>query len=257
MQDFPAHLLLPRVLLIDDDMVSREVMATVLTLSGYTVHTAADGIEALALLDTNDSDPEVILMDTQMPGLSGVGLVRELRARSRARVLAISGSDAPDDVTAAVDGFLLKPFGSDALRKALEKFALAVRDATPQVSEAEVPVLRPETLASFRESMAEERVREIYAAMMADLAQRIETLEQAFARRDQGEVRRIGHSIKGGCAMAGAAQIARIGTLLESVTFDGGPGPGSDQLDNRTHLLSDLRSAVSNLERILKAEFPA
>ena len=39
---------LPTILLIDDDMVSREVVATVLTMSGYSVHTASSGGEALS-----------------------------------------------------------------------------------------------------------------------------------------------------------------------------------------------------------------
>lgn len=257
MQDFPAHLLLPRVLLIDDDMVSREVLATVLTISGYTVHTAADGIDALALLDAGDSNPEVILMDTQMPGLSGAGLLRELRSRARARIFAISGSAVSDEITALADGFLLKPFGSDALRKALEKFVPPMRPSAPHEIDANLPALKPETLASFRESMAEERVREIYTAMMADLARRMDALDEAFARLDQGEVRRIGHSIKGGCAMAGAARIARIGALLESVSFDAESRSGSDQLDNKSGLPNDLRTAAADLERILKVEFPA
>jgi CheY-like chemotaxis protein len=253
MLDFHAHLLLPRVLLIDDDMVSREVLATVLTMSGYTVHTAADGASAVELLSGGDSRPEVILMDTQMPGLSGAELLNQLRARSRAKIFAISGSPAPDEVTAAADGFLLKPFGSDALRHLLEEKGPPVRLSTIAEDDAEAPVLKPETLAQFRDSMSEDKVREVYTAVMVDLNQRIETLDAAFARQDGDAVRRIGHSIKGGCAMAGAAQVARLGAMLESITFD----PGSDQLDNRARLLRDLRAAASNLERILKAEFPA
>ena len=42
---------LPTILIIDDDMVSREVMATVLTMSGFMVHTASDAMDALAILD--------------------------------------------------------------------------------------------------------------------------------------------------------------------------------------------------------------
>jgi CheY-like chemotaxis protein len=41
----------PTLLLIDDDLVSREVMATVLTMSGYAVHTAEGGAPALKLLE--------------------------------------------------------------------------------------------------------------------------------------------------------------------------------------------------------------
>jgi len=186
-----------------------------------------------------------------MPGLSGVRLVDALRARTRAKVFAISGSAAPDEVTAAADGFLLKPFGSEELRKALSNHMTRMRPASPVEADVDAPALKPETLKSFRESMSEEKVREIYTSMLADLWQRVEALQAAFARRDEAEVRRIGHSIKGGCGMAGAAQVARLGALLEGVRFEG----GSDQVDNTSNLLDDLHAAVVDLERILKAEF--
>ena len=69
----------------------------------------------------------------------------------------------------------------------------------------------PETLAQLREMMPEAAVRQIYAAIVADLARRIAALETAIANRDAAEIRRIGHAIKGGCGMAGALQAARLG----------------------------------------------
>ena len=51
MLNFEARRKLPTLLLIDDDLVSREVTATVLTMNGYTVHTAVDGTAALEMLD--------------------------------------------------------------------------------------------------------------------------------------------------------------------------------------------------------------
>lgn len=253
MLDFHAHLLLPRVLLIDDDMVSREVLATVLTMSGYTVHAAESGEAALAMIDAGESRPEVILMDTQMPGLNGIPLMDALRARSRAKVFAISATKPGPDLLGMADGFLQKPFGSDALRKALDQYGPPIKLSTTPPGEDDPPVLKPETLASFRDTMPEEKVREIYTATMADLAQRMAALEIAIDNLDLDAVHRLGHSIKGGCAMAGAAQVSQMGALLETVTFE----PGSDHLDNRQRLLRDLRAAVTNLERMLKVEFPA
>ena len=100
--------------------------------------------------------------------------------------------------------------------------------------------------------MPEEGVREIYAAIVADLADRTVKVQAALARGDAAEVRRIGHAIKGGCAMAGAQQAARLGALIESGMLD----PRSNQLDN-SNVLGDLRAAVRNLQRMLEAEFPA
>jgi CheY-like chemotaxis protein len=246
---------LPLVLLIDDDLVSREVTATVLTMNGYIVHTAEGGAAALALLTAAEDrpqalQPDVILTDSQMPGLNGTQLIGELRARSQARIYVVSGSSPPPELTAAADGFLLKPFSADAFRKLLEggkpeRGASLVNANDPVPNE---PVVSPEILAQFRKLMPEPAVRQVYEAVVTDLGRRIEALGAAMARGDSAEIRRIGHAIKGGCGMAGALEAARLGALLES---------GDNQLDNSAVLLRDLRAAARRLQNMLDAEMPA
>jgi CheY-like chemotaxis protein len=253
MLNFDTRRPLPTLLLIDDDMVSREVTATVLTMSGYTVHTAVDGAKALQMLASGECAPEAILMDAQMPGLSGTRLIAELRTRTRARVFAISGSNPPAEVAAAADGFMQKPFDADALAKLLDGRPLSGGPSRTSRLDPNQPVISPETLAQFRGMMPEIAVREIYAAVIADLTKRMQALEVAIARGNDGEVRRIGHAIKGGCGMAGALQAAHLGALFEEISADN----ESNHLDNSMALLSDLRAAARNLERMLEAELPA
>jgi CheY-like chemotaxis protein/HPt (histidine-containing phosphotransfer) domain-containing protein len=238
----------PRVLIIDDDMVSREVMATVLTMTGYDVHTAASGQESLTLLDSEIFSPDVILMDTQMPGLNGAALIVQLRARTRATIYVISGSQAPDSVIAGADGFLLKPIGPEALQQVLEQhiFELPAHSLAGASSALHPPVLSPKTLSRFRDMMKETAVREIYAAVMGDLARRRTALDAALQIGDGAAIKRIGHSIKGGCGMAGALEVARIGELLEA--------RGNDLEYIRT-VLPLLESAACNLQRMLDSEF--
>jgi CheY-like chemotaxis protein len=235
---------LPTVLIIDDDMVSREVMATVLTMTGYSIHTAARGEEAVALLDAGTCTPEVILMDAQMPGLKGARLVAELRARSKASIYAMSGSDVPDDLKKAVDGHLSKPFGPEALQQLMGQHHVVAAGEPDD----DAPVINQETLAQLRGMMPDASVREIYAAVVEDLDKRGKALQRAMAAGDTQEIQRIGHSIKGGCGMAGALQAARLGARLES---------RGDQLDNVPALLLELKAAGRNLRRMLEAEFPA
>jgi CheY-like chemotaxis protein len=235
---------LPTVLIIDDDMVSREVMATVLTMTGYTIHTATRGEEALALLEGGTCQPEAILMDAQMPGLNGARLVEELRSRSKASIYAMSGSDVADDLKRVVDGHLSKPFGPEALRQLMEQH----HPQPPREPEDDAPVIKPETLAQLRGMMPEPAVREIYSAVIDDLDKRVKALQRAMAANDTDEIRRIGHAIKGGCSMAGALEAARLGARLET---------RGDQLDNVPELLLELKAAGRNLRRMLEAEFPA
>src|ERR1700761_7343348 len=114
---------LPTVLLIDDDLVTREVIATLLTLHGHMVHTAEAGPQAIELLLAKTFTPGVILVDAQMPGLKGAELIDRLRQLSHAEVILISGSAPPDDLAAAADGFLLKPFGPEDLMVLLGQHA--------------------------------------------------------------------------------------------------------------------------------------
>jgi CheY-like chemotaxis protein len=241
---------LPIVLLIDDDLMSREVTATVLTMKGYTVHTAEAGVAALALLTAAEGQPaplqpDAILMDFQMPGLSGTRLIGELRMHTQARIYVVSGSYPPPEVTAAADGFLLKPFGAEALGKLLED---SKPDAATSLLDANDPVVSEEVLAQFRQLMPEPAVRKVYEAVVADLDRRIDALSNAMDKGDVAEVRRIGHAIKGGCGMAGALEAARLGALLES---------GDNQLGNRAALLNDLRTAAQRLKNMLDVEMPA
>jgi len=203
---------LPTVLLIDDDLISREVIATVLTLHGHMVHTAETGDDALKMLAAGTVIPGVVLMDAQLPGLSGTELIGELRAASKAEIIMISGSQPSDELVGAADGFLMKPFGPGDLAKELGQH----KPHRKQVIEETDPVVNPETLAQFRQLMTESTVREIYSAVVTDLHNRQEALEKAIADRHSDEVKRIGHAIKGGCGMAGAMQASRLGAVFES-----------------------------------------
>ena len=234
---------LPTVLIIDDDMVSREVMATVLTMSGYAIHTAAQGDEAVGLLDAGQCQPDVILMDTQMPGLQGCDLVEALRTRTKATIYAMSGSDVPEDVKAAVDGHLSKPFGPQNLQQLIEQHHIAPEPEP----EPEAAVVKPETVAQLRAMMPEKAVREIFEAVVEDLGKRQLALKKALSTGDTAEVRRIGHAIKGGCGMVGAMQAARIGSRLEAA---------SEQLSTSLALAAELESARLDLKRMLDADFP-
>src|SRR3984957_16773750 len=235
---------LPIVLVIDDDLVSREVIATLLTLHGHMVHTAEDGSEALQLLKAGTVIPGVILLDTQLPGLSGIELIAELRQLGYDEIVLISGSTPADDLIAAADGFLLKPFAPEDLQKLLGQHKPKIDQPAGDASEE--AVINPETLGQFRQLMPESTVREIYSAVVTDLHKREAALQSAIAAGDQEEIRRIGHAIKGGCGMAGAIQVSRLGAIFESK---------SDQLDNCTLALQELYSATERLERMLEKEF--
>jgi len=235
MLNFDVHQTMPTLLLVDDDLISREVIATILLMNGYNIFSADSGEAAVAQLQTGQYAPDAILVDAQMPGLSGIALITTLRTTCPAAIYLISASLPPTEAVAAADGFLLKPFDAAAVRTLL-------RGAPPVVS--------GKTLQKLRTMMTPAAVREIYGTVVGDLHQRIHALEAAIAHEDEDEMRHIGHAIKGGCGMAGALEAARIGARLEELP----DVIAGDQLDNELSLLRDLRGAAQRLERMLEKE---
>ncbi len=102
------------VLVVDDDADIRHALRLLLEDAGARVVSAANGLEALALLAIEA--PDVILCDLRMPVLDGLGFIRRLRRnprRAHTPVIAISALPTFDQERAheaGFDGYLAKPF---------------------------------------------------------------------------------------------------------------------------------------------------
>jgi signal transduction histidine kinase len=111
---------LPLVLLADDNADMREYIERLLAPQ-FRVVTAADGEQALALLERER--PDLILSDIMMPRLDGFGLVRKIRAEARWRELPVillsarAGEEAKiEGLDAEADDYVVKPFAARELR---------------------------------------------------------------------------------------------------------------------------------------------
>jgi len=80
------------ILVVEDDKILREFICEVLSASGYTVHAASNGAEALQILDRNDQPIHMLLTDVVMPGMSGRALTAHSAVAQRGmKVLYMSG----------------------------------------------------------------------------------------------------------------------------------------------------------------------
>jgi two-component system cell cycle sensor histidine kinase/response regulator CckA len=96
------------VLVVDDEMPLRHYMARVMVDEGYRVLTAANGVEALALLGQSDSRVDLVITDVLMPLMTGPELAAQLAAQLLPPpVLFVSGGHGMEDVPGPI---LQKPF---------------------------------------------------------------------------------------------------------------------------------------------------
>lgn len=110
-----------RVLIVEDDPDTFDSLAFALDTAGYTVEHARDGSEALAVLDR--FQPDVVVTDLVMPGMSGEALIQAIRARGglQPRVLVVSGLGGLQARCSGLgaDACLAKPLDLDALLTAV------------------------------------------------------------------------------------------------------------------------------------------
>jgi DNA-binding response OmpR family regulator len=103
-----------RVLVVDDDEAVRRLVEHVLQHSGYEVVLAEDGRQALRLLDASF---DVLLCDKNLPFMPGTQVVLEARSKfpKLTTVLMTAAPEALSLTTLGLDGYLAKPFRSNAL----------------------------------------------------------------------------------------------------------------------------------------------
>jgi two-component system cell cycle response regulator len=114
-----------KILLAEDDPVSRHILSESLRRWGYEVYCAADGQEAWLLLQEHDA-PQLAVLDWMMPGLDGIDLCRRIRERSSepyVYVLLLTSKGQKQDVIqgmgAGADDYILKPFDPGELQTRL------------------------------------------------------------------------------------------------------------------------------------------
>ncbi len=102
------------LLVVDDNEANRDVLSRRLTLKGYDVTVAADGAEALALVRTGSYD--LLLLDIEMPGISGLDVlttVRQSRSSTSLPVIMVTarsgGSDIVEAFRLGANDYVTKP----------------------------------------------------------------------------------------------------------------------------------------------------
>lgn len=122
-----------RVLIVDDETAIREMIVLALEMAGYETVEAADGLQALHLIQSQPFD--LVLMDWMMPGASGLETARRIRKDEQNKGLPIVMLTAKEDEDAKITGlsvaddFITKPFSP---RELVARLKAILRRTTPK-----------------------------------------------------------------------------------------------------------------------------
>jgi len=184
-----------RVLLVDDDEDSRQVLEAILRYEGHEVVLAANGRQALFVLqqatpEPGASLPDIVFSDIQMPGMSGTEFCRTIRKDPALRdtyVILATGYDTPESRTEGIasgaDDYVGKPVRADELHARI-RLAMRVRGLHRDVAELKRRLAEGERTARELEGFAARTTK-----LRGDLSEKLGSLLDA-SRRGLEEVRR-------------------------------------------------------------------
>jgi len=244
MVDTPQSVKTHRILVVDDDRISRELISLLLVSEGHRVTKAGSGKEALDSLEWSASAerPTAILVDLNMPGISGNALAEKMRSITGGDVLILAMSASKSPSTESFDGFLMKPLDVDLLAKMLAGggYERIVQGDVPESEDC--AALDEAIFAKLQGMMPGASVMEIFDACNVDVCHKIPAMTDLLRAGEMARLREAAHSIKGACSMIGAARLSQIAEKLETDSYNS---------DKGYELLKELSLARDELQRIL------
>ncbi|MFP1981714.1 aerobic respiration two-component sensor histidine kinase ArcB [Lonsdalea quercina] len=219
------------VLLVEDIELNVVVARSVLEKLGSSVEVAMTGQEALAMFDPDEFD--LVLLDIQLPDMTGLDVARELRARYGQQTLpplvALTANvlkDKKDYLDAGMDDVLSKPLAVPALTAIIKQYwdspensePEAVADGTVDASAAE-SMLDVAMLQQYLDLVGPSLIHqslEMFEQMMPGY---LAVLESNMTARDQKGIAEEGHKIKGAAGSVGLRHLQQVAQQIQTTTL--------------------------------------
>jgi len=222
-----------RLLVADDNPTNREVLGRILERAGHDAALVADGDLALDALEAGSFD--AVLLDRNMPGLSGLETLKAIRLMTRGRErlpVVILSADATVEakrecMEAGADSFLSKPVEALKLLEELSALTAATgreksRAVAGRVAAAEAgspDVISVETLSHLEElGSTADFLERLVGVFVSDSLALLGKMESAVAARNFGEFRAHLHAMKGSAASIGTERLTRLCATLGKLT---------------------------------------
>jgi signal transduction histidine kinase/CheY-like chemotaxis protein len=251
-----------RVLVADDNALSRQVAAAMLGHLGYAVDVASNGREAVERVEAG-SEYTAILMDCQMPELDGFEAAAAIRRREggqRVPIIALTAAAMSTDrercLASDMDDYLAKPVRMEMLESVLRRHQALmpepIAEAAMAFSSTPEGPIDLDALALLRAQVApyaaggEDVLRQMFDLFEEAVAPQLDALRAAAVAGDTTALRRAAHSVRGSGATIGAREVRQLAQELEAL------GQG-ESLEHVLPLVQQLEAAVQRASAALAA----
>jgi CheY-like chemotaxis protein/HPt (histidine-containing phosphotransfer) domain-containing protein len=213
-----------RILLVDDTEANREIASRMLGRAGFRVDAVASGEAALESVRSGSYD--LVLMDIQMPGMTGFEATSAIRALegppSRVPVVAMTANAADelgqDLEEAGFDAFIGKPIVKKAMLETVDQLLARKGEAAsaePTPAPPGEDVLDSEILHAFRESVGTDAFPDLLDTFLQEIRRQVTAIRADAGEGRLEEVERNAHNVKGCAGTVGATALQKTAEALE------------------------------------------
>jgi two-component system sensor histidine kinase BarA len=238
-----------RVLVVDDNQINLELGRAMLRAKGLEVIAAESGEQAVNLAETER--PDLILMDIQMPGMSGLEATRIIRSREQDRhtpIIAVTAHAFPEEqqrfLAQGMDDCISKPLRGEHLWGLIARWtgvaAATAGSGEPEVRTADDGVY--DRARAVEISGGEAQADQIWELLMQRLPEDRERLRQARASADSEALRRLAHTLRGSAAYCATPALEAAAAALEQAASEGG--------EEQESLATALDASIDRLLRL-------
>ncbi|MEZ5437621.1 MAG: ATP-binding protein [Lysobacteraceae bacterium] len=260
------------VLLVDDHPTNRLVIVRQLALAGFVAETAEDGLQGLE--KWRSGRYALVLSDVHMPQLDGYQMTRRIREieasdnRSRTPIVALTAAamkgEAERCLSAGMDDYLAKPVSIADLMNCLHRWmphlpspglpadgvsASGPADASPHLEQFDRPPPLDEHALDELAGADDATRREVLLDFLQACEGDIDALRQAESQRDEENLGRAAHRIKGAARLVGATELADAAEGIERTAKN-------QQWNDVLALRPGLEAAFARLRGHVRQRFP-
>jgi TMAO reductase system sensor TorS len=221
----------PKILLVEDNPVNREVAIAMLESLGCATRAAENGRLALEAMDTAAYD--AVLMDCQMPVMDGLTATAEIRRReqksgpARVPIIALTANAMEGDrelcLSAGMDDFLSKPFTQQQLATLLRRWlALRTLPESERRDLSQVPLIDAAVLRNIAALAKPALLTAMIDLYLQHSASLIGAIETAAANMQSDALSQAVHTLKSSTANLGGARLATVAKECETLVRSGG-----------------------------------
>lgn len=249
-----------KVLVVDDEAISRQISAKMVEAQGMDVETASNGQEAFS--QWQDNRYPLIIADCYMPIMDGFQMAQSVRRIETSEqceptiIIALTANTAAEEhdrcMEAGMDGLMTKPVTIAKLTPLIANvLAASSKDTAHRATLDHETKSIDQTLVNLSVLAEVFPDRSKQATVLSDLQQHVKAnlneLKQAINHAELANIERIAHRMKGACKMVGVNGIANICSEIESMAKNGDIAQGQT--------LMNLGDSIQQFDAFLLSQF--